>query len=354
MNRGIRVRAKLAGLCIFVAVQGQTAWGQGQRRANSPASPTKPAGTVTSISQGTGIAATPNPIVSTGTIAIDANVVPQLHVANTFTATQTISSGNLSIGSGDLALPDTSAVAAGVVDLGGVPFLHAYPGGTAENTFLGKSAGNFTMTGAANTGLGAFALESVTVGGGNTAVGAGALGDFTGDAGAGSTFNNNTAVGSSALVKSNAGGNTAIGALALSETTSGNGNTGAGVGAGGIIGNTDGYNQSGSFNTFIGWAASPESGHTDLTNATAIGAHAVVSESNALVLGAISGVNQGTSVNVGIGTAAPAATLHVAGGDVYVSTIGDGVILKSPDGTKCARISLDNSGALVTTAVACL
>lgn len=354
MNREIRILATLAGLCIFVVVQGQTAWGQEQRKVKSSAPPAKPAGAVTSVSQGTGIVATPNPIVSTGTIAIDPNVVPQLGVANAFTATQTISTGNLVISSGDLALPDTGGSTSGVVDLGGSAFLHAFPGGTSQNTFLGKSAGNFTMSGGANTGLGAFALESVTVGGGNTAVGAGALGDFTGDAGSAGTFNNNTAVGSSALVKSNAGGNTAIGALALSETTSGNGNTGFGVGAGGILGNTDGYNQTGSFNTFVGWAASPESGHTDLTNATAIGAHAVVSESNALVLGAMSGVNQGTSVNVGIGTAAPAATLHVAGGDVYVSTVGNGVILKSPDGTKCARISLDNSGALVTTAVACL
>ena len=48
-------------------------------------------------------------------------------------------------------------------------------------------------------------------------------------------------------------------------------------------------------------------GFDTLTNATAIGANAVVSESNAIVLGD-TGVNQ---VNVGIGTTTPAHPLHV-------------------------------------------
>ncbi|OFW14081.1 MAG: hypothetical protein A3H27_09190 [Acidobacteria bacterium RIFCSPLOWO2_02_FULL_59_13] len=49
-----------------------------------------------------------------------------------------------------------------------------------------------------------------------------------------------------------------------------------------------------------------------MTNATAIGANALVSASNALVLGSINGVNGAASgVNVGIGTATPLAPLTV-------------------------------------------
>ncbi|MBN1597445.1 MAG: hypothetical protein JW894_04080 [Bacteroidales bacterium] len=56
--------------------------------------------------------------------------------------------------------------------------------------------------------------------------------------------------------------------------------------------------------------------------------------------------------NVGIGTTDPAAKLQVNDGDVYVETIGSGVILKSPDGN-CWKITVNNSGALTTTPVTC-
>lgn len=46
-------------------------------------------------------------------------------------------------------------------------------------------------------------------------------------------------------------------------------------------------------------------------------------------------------------------SLTVSLGDMTVSQQGYGVLLKSPDGTKCARISIDNAGALTTTPVAC-
>lgn len=84
MNRGIRVRAKLVGLCVFVAAHRQTAWGQEQRKVEASPPPAKPAGAVPSVGQGIGIVASPNPMVSTGTIAIDTNVVPRIRVANTF------------------------------------------------------------------------------------------------------------------------------------------------------------------------------------------------------------------------------------------------------------------------------
>lgn len=56
--------------------------------------------------------------------------------------------------------------------------------------------------------------------------------------------------------------------------------------------------------------------------------------------------------NVGIGTTTPTAKLQVVGGDVYVNTIGNGVILRSPNGS-CFRIAVSDAGALSTTAVGC-
>jgi hypothetical protein len=66
---------------------------------------------------------------------------------------------------------------------------------------------------------------------------------------------------------------------------------------------------SGNNNTALGKQANALSPHT---NATALGYHAQVEQSNAMVLGSIPGVNNGTDyVDVGIGTTMPQAPLHV-------------------------------------------
>jgi len=59
-------------------------------RGDGSCAPETGTGTVTSVTQGTGITATPNPITGTGTIAIDTAVVPRLGNANVFSAAQTI------------------------------------------------------------------------------------------------------------------------------------------------------------------------------------------------------------------------------------------------------------------------
>lgn len=53
--------------------------------------------------------------------------------------------------------------------------------------------------------------------------------------------------------------------------------------------------------------------------------------------------------NVGIGTTSPASKLTVTGGDAEVTDATKGLILKTPDGTKRYRVTIDNAGALTTT-----
>ncbi len=55
---------------------------------------------------------------------------------------------------------------------------------------------------------------------------------------------------------------------------------------------------------------------------------------------------------IGIGTATPASQLQVKGGDIYLEDIGNGVIMKSPNGN-CWRLTVDNSGNPVFTTTPC-
>ena len=55
---------------------------------------------------------------------------------------------------------------------------------------------------------------------------------------------------------------------------------------------------------------------------------------------------------VGIGTLDPSAKLHIADGDIYIEDIGQGVIMKSPNGN-CWRYVPGNSGKLNGELITC-
>lgn len=142
----------------------------------------------------------------------------------------------------------------------------------SQNIFIGYNAGQVNTGGAKNTFIGPTAGRLNTIGAQNTFLG-------------GRTGFNNTA-GSR---------NTFIGWQAGRDNTTGEDNT--------AIGRYAGQNNTiGTLNTYIGSGAD---GNPALTNATAIGANAFVTASNALVLG--------NGANVGIGTSSPSANLEVVG-----------------------------------------
>ncbi len=134
---------------------------------------------------------------------------------------------------GSMNLPQTTATT-GVINISGNRFIHAY--GT-DNTFLGASSGNFSLTNSGNTGIGKDALHSLTSGEGMTAVGYYALRTQTAGFG-------NTAVGYNAgLMNSTNSFNTYIGSNAGAENTKTYGT---------FLGYFAGSNNDGSSNTFVG------------------------------------------------------------------------------------------------------
>ena len=170
-------------------------------------------GTITGVTAGTGL--TGGGTSGHVTLNVDTTKVPLLSSANTFGATQALSSGDLSLGS-------TFNATSGVINIGGVPFLHGFSKGN-QNVFVG-GAGNFTTTGTATAATGFGALAAQTSGKNNTAAGADALasvttgssntglGVFAGPTGG--ALSNTTAVGANAKVgQSNS--------LVLGQTTAG-------------------------------------------------------------------------------------------------------------------------------------
>jgi trimeric autotransporter adhesin len=162
------------------------------------------------------------------------------------------------------------------------------------NDAFGYQALYSNNTGYNNDAFGYQALYSNNAGFGNDAFGYGAL-----------YYNNagyeNTAVGDIALQSNTTGSdNTALGGSALSSNTTGSFNTAVGQSSCNVT--------TASNNTCIGYGSSPSV--DGLTNATAIGAHAAVGQSNSLVLGGTGNY----AVNVGIGTTTPSNILTIGRG----------------------------------------
>ncbi len=57
--------------------------------------------------------------------------------------------------------------------------------------------------------------------------------------------------------------------------------------------------------------------------------------------------------NVGIGTPSANSKLQVSGGDVYIDTINNGLVLKAPNGISCYRVTITNTGSLATSSISC-
>jgi hypothetical protein len=177
----------------------------------------------------------------------------------------------------EVILPDTTSSTNGVIQVGNAPFIADYA--SPLNVFVGGFAGGGgAETSAANS---------------NSALGYESMFRLT-------TGQSNSAVGRYSLFADTAGGeNSAVGYSALQNNTTGGNNVALGIFAGET-------NTTGSSNTLLG--ANSDVSAAGLSNATAIGAYAIVGENNAIVLGATGS----GGVNVGIGTTTPQSTLELS------------------------------------------
>lgn len=178
----------------------------------------------------------------------------------------------------------------------------------AYNTAVGLEALYANTTGTPNTAIGAYALASNTTGTYNTAAGYYALE-------VNSTGTNNTTSGTYTLANNTTGGyNTAMGVSALADNTTGIENTAIGAFA-------CQTNTTSSDLTCLGYNSNVEG--QNVHNAVAIGAHAMVRVSDAVVLGSVAGVNgAAATTRVGIGTSSPTNLLTLGQG--FGSSIADG------------------------------
>jgi len=217
------------------------------------------------------------------------------------------------------------------------------------NTAVGRYALQFNASGTSNTAVGQNSLESNTTGGYNVAVGQSSLGTNTSGVNnvaigyesllQNTVGNNNIAIGESALLSNTTGSNhVAIGAGAL-VVANGNRNVAIGTDALGNLLNVG-------FNTAIGNEAGKFSSSGNNTNSVSsvfIGSGTRAkntNDNNTIVIGT-------STIGNGSNTTTIGNTGHTA---LYFGGDGAGLVLKSPNGTSY-KITVDNSGNLVTTAI---
>ena len=199
------------------------------------------------------------------------------------------------------------------------------------NSFFGRSAGRLNSTGSSNSFFGNGAGFSNTTGNENSFFGQNAgvsnttssFNSFFGrNAGkSNTTGSQNSFFGTDAgFLNTDGSLNSFFGRNAGSANNNGQENAFFGNGAGqtnttgdknAFFGNGAGFtNSTGSSNTMIGNSANLVSGN--FTNAAAIGANALVGQSNSMVLGSIAGINGAISdTRVGIGTTQPSERLTI-------------------------------------------
>jgi hypothetical protein len=175
-----------------------------------------------------------------------------------------------------------------------------------QNVLLGQTAGNHLTTGYNNVLLGNGPGDALTTGADNILIGA--------SAGSGTSGSANIMVGGATGAVAGTAERSVFVGYASGNQTTGNRNTLVGYAAGQntaagtnnvALGHAAGYdNTSGSNNTFLG--ADTNANANNLTNATAVGYGARVSQSNSVILG--------DNASVGIGTSAPFTRLSLSPG----------------------------------------
>ena len=215
--------------------------------------------------------------------------------------------------------------AVGFYSYDGSNWLHIIHG-SSQGLYFGPGTGNGDNNLAVGTSMGSGTGER------NTAIGSRALQNYSG-----SNFDNNTAVGYSALQKVTDGQqNTALGAETMFELTSGDHNTA--IGAQTII------NSTGSGNTALGYRA----GETLTTgsNNILIGKNSNVSSnnlSNAIVIGAGATVNASNKIRLG--------DSNITNVETSGSITSGAITIPNTDGSANQVLKTDGSGSLSWTTI---
>ena len=205
-------------------------------------------------------------------------------------------------------------------------------------------------SGSYSIAIGSWALQNNTYGRYNSAIGYKSLEYNTGteELGDGSF---NTAMGTFSLNRNRLGqSNTGFGSSVLFSNQDGDQNTALGRSAGHYYFDTPNLGSLTNTNQGLFLGENSKALANNSVNEIVIGYDAVGLGSNTTAIGNSSITKTRIHGSVGIGTDAPASSLEVAAGDVEVSTVAKGFILKSPDGTRF-RIAVANDGTLSASAV---